>query len=199
MTSTAFDYYDSVNDLTYHKWTTTGLNTIKLKRPNGLYGTQYDGFFGGDPTYFATASVVSALGGQTQINAEGGVPQSREWVGYFYARTTDNYTFTVDCTGVAYLWIGANAVSGYTIGNADVSATNDPILNPNPPVTSSPIALTAGTYYPIRIQYGIDNALLTPNITVYFKNSTIVDILGNGYGTYIGLNYFYYNPTTNGI
>jgi hypothetical protein len=45
------------------------------------------------------------------------------------------------------LWIGANAVSGYTTGNANAVST----YNTTGTVT---VAITAGAYYPIRLLYG---------------------------------------------
>jgi hypothetical protein len=60
---------------------------------------------------------------------------------------TGNWTFTLTSDDGAYLWIGANAVSGYTTGNANAAST----YNTTGTVT---VAITAGEYYPIRLLYG---------------------------------------------
>lgn len=48
------------------------------------------------------------------------------------------------------MWIGANAISGFTTGN---SLVNNGGLHGAVEISAS-IALSAGVYYPIRIQFG---------------------------------------------
>ena len=72
---------------------------------------------------------------------------SIELFGYFYAPTTETYTFSATTDDFSYLWIGSNALAGYTTSNYTVTSTGNT-------QQSGTIGLTAGTYYPIRIQYG---------------------------------------------
>lgn len=73
---------------------------------------------------------------------------SVEWFGLFYAPITGTYTFYLTSDDTSVLWIGNNALSGYTTGNALFYT-----LYVYTEVTAT-ISLTAGTYYPFRFQYG---------------------------------------------
>jgi hypothetical protein len=119
--------------------------------PDGLYKTIYDGYFADDPTWFATATVISSSLNISPIElGYSGDKFSIEWVGYFRAETTEDYTFHMNSDDSAFLWIGSSAISGYTVGNALVSnpGIHTPIEN------SGSISMVAGGVYPIRIQYG---------------------------------------------
>lgn len=69
---------------------------------------------------------------------------SVQWLGYFQAPHTANYIFTIVSDDSSNFWIGDDAITGYTAMNADINLIG----------SSDPIALTAGQYYPIRVQYG---------------------------------------------
>lgn len=70
-------------------------------------------------------------------------------IGYLYARTTGTYTFTAaNADDIVYLWVGSNAISGYTNSNA-----NFRIYYTQAPVSYS-ITLQAGTYTPFRVFWG---------------------------------------------
>jgi hypothetical protein len=72
---------------------------------------------------------------------------STELFGYFRPTVSGTWTFYIWTDDQSYIWIGNNALSGYTTGNANAST------NANPPVTTSfTISLIAGVYYPIRFQ-----------------------------------------------
>jgi hypothetical protein len=75
---------------------------------------------------------------------------SIEWVGKFYPPTTGSYTFYLNTDDASYFWIGSNATSGYTTANANI---NNGALHGMVNVSYT-VALTGGTLYPIRIQYG---------------------------------------------
>jgi hypothetical protein len=75
---------------------------------------------------------------------------SIEWFGYFLAPSTGSYTFYTASKDASYVWIGSNAVSGYTTANSNVN--NGGIHNATD--RSGTLSLTAGTYYPIRCQFG---------------------------------------------
>ena len=49
------------------------------------------------------------------------------------------------------MWLGANALTGFTTANSTI---NNGGAHGSVEVTSAGIALIAGVYYPIRIQFG---------------------------------------------
>jgi len=75
---------------------------------------------------------------------------SVEWYGYFYAPTSGSYTFTIASDDGSYVWIGANALSGYTTTNSFI---NNGGVHSFASVSAS-TTLTGATYNPIRIQFG---------------------------------------------
>jgi len=156
---------------------------------NGLYGKRYVGYFNDDVNWFATATLQGDVNQLTQINSftSSADNYSWQWLGYFRASTTENYTFYTNSDDASYLWIGANALAGFTTANANVNNGG-----PHAPIeiTSSPVSLIAGTYYPIRIQFGETGG--GDIITVNFSSATISK-------TTNGLGYYYYNPATNGF
>ena len=164
---------------------------------NGLYGKRYVGYFGDtdpdtkndDVNWFNTATLQGEVNQLTEINnfTNNAENYSWQWLGYFKASSTENYIFYTNSDDASYLWIGNNATSGFTIGNANVN--NGGLHGPDE-VTSSPVSLVAGTYYPIRVQFGeLGGGDL---ITVSFETSTIAKRTN-------GLGYYYYNSNTNGF
>jgi hypothetical protein len=71
-----------------------------------------------------------------------------EIFGYFKANVTGTWTFYLWGDDYSYLWIGNNALSGYTTSNYNIYAPYTTSA-----VTSCTISLIAGVYYPIRIQH----------------------------------------------
>ncbi len=117
----------------------------------GLWLRTYTGYFNDDPNWFTTASgnfgiADTSLSGGSSI----ATTTSIQWLGYFLPEVTGSYTFTTTSDDASYLWIGATAAAGYTTGNALV---NNGGLHGAQSVSGS-ITLTAGVYYPIRIQAG---------------------------------------------
>jgi hypothetical protein len=121
--------------------------------------TNDGGYFADDPTWFDSRTENYSAGlvtNFTNINtATGGIVPadsswdmySVEWFGYFYATVTGTYTFYTASDDASYLWVGATALSGYTTSNS--------LINGGGAVErSGTISLTAGTYYPIRFQFG---------------------------------------------
>ena len=47
---------------------------------------------------------------------------SVEWTGVFYAPVSGTYTFYLASDDSSYLWLGDNALSGYTISNCLVNS-----------------------------------------------------------------------------
>jgi hypothetical protein len=119
----------------------------------GLYRTRYTGYFADSVTWFATATAEVTTVQTTVIEepiSEDGNSFSMQWLGYFVPSTTETYTFFLNSDDASYLWIGSNAVSGFSTANATI---NNGGLH-GPIEVSGTAALTADVYYPVRIQYG---------------------------------------------
>jgi hypothetical protein len=119
----------------------------------GLYRTTYSGYFADNVNFFATATATATTIQTAVIEdpiGEGGENFSMQWLGYFVPATTETYTFYLSSDDASYMWIGNNAVSGFSTANATV---NNGGLH-GPVEFSGTAALTAGVYYPIRVQYG---------------------------------------------
>ena len=122
-----------------------------LPYANGLYRRRYTGYFADDVNWFVTATQVAADVNTSPItDGDHGELFSIQWLGYFLATTTETYTFFTSSDDASYLWIGATALSGFTTANATV---NNGGLH-GTVEKSGTAALIAGTYYPIRIQFG---------------------------------------------
>ena len=154
----------------------------------GLYRTTYTGYFADDPAFFATATVSSAAVNLSPIGDgdPGFEPFSVQLLGYFKPTTTETHTFFLNSDDASYMWIGATAVTGFTTANALI---NNGGVHGAVEVSAS-IALTAGVYYPIRIQMGdqsggdvLDFNYSTPTIV---KTTTVTGKI-------------FYNSATNGF
>lgn len=125
----------------------------------GLYKTTYSGYYADNVSFFATATPQAfganpATSVQTTAIVEPGTDDgssfSCQWLGYFKPATTETYTFFTSSDDASYMWIGATAQSGFTTLNATVKNGGLHGVQEQ----SGSIALTAGIYYPIRIQFG---------------------------------------------
>jgi hypothetical protein len=159
----------------------------------GLYKTTYSGYFTDNVSFFATATPQAfgtnpATSVQTTVISEAvsgdGDNFSCQWLGYFKPTTTQTYTFYTNSDDASYVWVGANAISGFTTANATVNNGGAH----GPTETSGSIALTAGVYYPIRIQFGESGG--GDVMTFNFSTSTITKTTN-----VTGL--VFYNPITN--
>jgi hypothetical protein len=161
----------------------------------GLYKTTYSGYFNDNVSFFATATPAS-VGGNPATSVQttsifepsqnDGENFSCQWLGYFKPTTTETYTFFTSSDDASYVWVGSNAQTGFTTGNSTV---NNGGLHGTLEKFGS-IALTAGTYYPIRIQFGelsggdvMTFNYSTPTIT---KTTNVTGLV-------------FYNSTTNGF
>lgn len=161
----------------------------------GLFKTTYSGYFADNVSFFATATPTTfganpATSVQTttisEPSSDDGSSFSVQWLGYFLPSTTETYTFFTSSDDASYVWVGSNAVSGFTTGNATV---NNGGLH-GTQERSGTASLTAGVYYPIRIQFGENGGgdvltfnYSTPTIT---KTTTVT-------------NRVFYNAATNGF
>jgi hypothetical protein len=75
----------------------------------------------------------------------------------------------------SYMWIGANALSGFTTANANI---NNGGAHGSVEVSVT-VSMTAGIYYPVRIQFGEIGGgdILTFNysIPIITKTTTVTD------------------------
>ena len=125
-----------------------------------LYKTTYAGYHNEVPGFFATATPTAyganpATEVQTTAISEPGTDDgsnfSCQWLGYFVPTTTETHTFYLASDDGSYMWLGANALTGFTTANSTI---NNGGAHGSVEITSAGIALTAGVYYPIRIQFG---------------------------------------------
>ena len=161
----------------------------------GLYKTTYSGYFNDAVSFFATATPAS-VGGNPSTSVQttsifepatdDGSNFSCQWLGYFKPTTSETYTFFTSSDDASYVWVGSNAVTGFTTANAVV---NNGGLHGTQERSGS-VALTAGTYYPVRIQFGeytggdvMTFRYSTPTIT---KTTTVTGLV-------------FYNTATNGF
>jgi hypothetical protein len=174
----------------------TRRNSAIATYSNGLYGKRYVGYCGGtgplgvdDPNWFNTATLQGQVNQLTQINSftSNDNTYSWQWLGYFKASSTENYTFYTKSDDASYLWIGSNAISNFTRANATV---NNGEAHSEREVTSSTVGLVVNTYYPIRIQFGENTG--GDIMTVSFSTDTITKRTN-------GLGYYYYNSNSNGF
>ena len=175
----------------------SGIRTLEDAIPYvaGLYKTTYAGYFNDVVSFFATATPTTygtnpATSVQTTAISEAatgdGTNFSIQWLGYFLPSTTETYTFFTSSDDASYVWVGSNAITGFTTGNATV---NNGGLHGNQE-RSGTASLTAGVYYPIRIQFGENGGgdvltfnYSTPTIT---KTTTVTGRV-------------FYNAATNGF
>ena len=169
--------------------------TTVLNYNAGLFKTTYAGYFADSVSFFATATPTAygsnpATSVQTTAISEAATDDGSnfmvQWLGYFKPTTTQTYTLYISSDDGSYLWIGANALSGFTTANANINngGAHGPIE------VSTTISLTAGIYYPIRIQFGeigggdvFSFNYSTPTIT---KTTNVTGLV-------------FYNPSTNGF
>jgi len=125
----------------------------------GLYKKTFVGYFADVPSWFDTATTGTygsnpAESVQTtaisESAADDGSSFSCQWLGYFKPTTTEDHTFYTNSDDASYAWVGSSALSGYTTANALINNGGAHGMVEK----SGIVSLTAGVYYPIRIQFG---------------------------------------------
>jgi hypothetical protein len=175
----------------------SGIRTLEDAIPYvaGLFKTTYAGYFADVPSFFATATPTTygtnpSTSVQTtaisEASSDDGSSFSIQWLGYFLPSTTETYTFFTSSDDASYVWVGSNAVSGFTTANATV---NNGGLHGNQE-RSGTASLTSGVYYPIRIQFGEQGGgdVMTFNYSTPTITKT-TNVTGR----------VFYNPATNGF
>ena len=161
----------------------------------GLYKTTYAGYHNETPSFFATATPTTyganpATSVQTTAISEPGTDDgsnfSVQWLGYFLPSTTETHTFFINSDDGSYLWVGANAVSGFTTANATINngGAHGPVE------LSAGVSLVAGTYYPIRMQFG---EIGGGDVFAFNYSTPTIPKTTNVTGK------VFYNPATNGF
>jgi len=156
----------------------------------GMFRTQYTGYFDGVPSWFDTA-VSSSTGmpntGSINIGFTSSVDlRSVQWKGYFTPTTTETYTFFATSDDAMYMWIGNDASASYTTASINIGAGSGGPLY----LTGSPVLLTSGTFYPMRIQWGENTG--AEYLTMSYQTPTISKT--ENWSTNM-----YYNTASNGF
>jgi hypothetical protein len=137
------------------------LGKARALRSGLLYRVFTGGYFNDDTTWFdyRTENYSGLVTNFSNINTNTGgiVPNngawenySVEWFGFFYATVTGTYTFYTESDDASYLWVGSSAMTGYTAGNCIVNNGGGHGTQER----SGTVSLSAGSVYPIRIQFG---------------------------------------------
>ena len=104
--------------------------------------------------YVDNSNVIQNLDNYDDLYSAGGnalEQYSWQFLGYFKAPYTDSFSFTTWSDDASYLWIGDNALSGYSLANVNV---NNGGSHPVQIASSDTILLNSGQSYPVRIQFG---------------------------------------------
>jgi hypothetical protein len=160
---------------------------------NGLYRRTYSGYFADNVNYFDSASPTAAAVDTSPVSP-GAIlaTPSYQWLGYWLATSDTVYIdgrtyFGLTSDDASYMWIGNTALTGYTTGNALINLGG---LHASQTATGNTL-MTAGVYYPIRIQYGNNIGDSAFSLTVYSVSIAT-------YTTSMASNIFY-NSVTNGL
>jgi hypothetical protein len=157
---------------------------------NRVGTTTGNGYFADGVTFFdnpVVSPVTQTTGTVNTINISN-QPQynSIMYIGYLKAPATATFTFYTRSDDASYLWIGINAVTGYTTGNAVVSNGGLHGLVEG----SGTYNLIQNIYYPIRILFG--NNTGPGALTVSYSTPSISKT-----SDWTGL--IYHNAATNGF
>ena len=153
----------------------------------GLYARKYSGYFADNVNYFASNDVTEAQVASQIANWSSGQDYySWEFRGFFRAPATGNYWFQIYSDDASYMWVLNTATTGFGVGNAFIN--HGGLHGPSWSGRHS-VNLTAGTYMPVRIQFG-ENAgqdLITVAITTDS---------GAWEGTSYGAGYYFHDDAT---
>lgn len=153
----------------------------------------YTGYFADNVSWFATATpvggtssgltfdlsnILTATAGIVPLNST--TTLSVEWYGLFLPPYgTGVYRFSLRSDDASYMWIGPNAVSGYSIANATINNGGVHI----PTEVTADVSLIGGRYYPFRIQFGNNTSGL--EFTFRYKLASAADSTYTSRGEYV--------------
>lgn len=166
----------------------------------GLWRKKYSGNFGTNPGsgidvtfvrttpgFFGKPDTYVSFGQQNVVTEN---YYTFEWVGYFKAPTTATYNFWAACDDDVYMWIGTNALgTNNTNSNFHLYSSNTTAKNTNS------VTLTAGQYYPVRIQFGEYGG--AENCQIFWGRTTDGTATAGNDGL-SGTQVWYHNGTTKG-
>ena len=134
-----------IDDISITKTSTIGLTRLKYA---GYADLDSQWFAGKTPveTGVLTAGIIQGVDSFTSPGST--TPFSFLYTGFFLAPTTATYTFTIFADEKAYIWLGNYATAGYT--NINANAYSDYFTSHTGTFS---VALTAGEFYPIRLQW----------------------------------------------
>jgi len=137
-----------------------------ISKTTGLNYKIVKGYFADEVAFFLDAvenangitndftNIVTSTNGKIE-KVDGDQNQfSVEWTGYFIPTQSGNWELGITSDDSSFMWIGDNAVNDYTIQNAFI---NNQGLHKMRNVTGKSNFI-ANNLYPIRIQYGDNNA-----------------------------------------
>ena len=140
------------------------------------------GYANGNTNFFVAPLTSSYVAGPvTQSYTDDAPDQSIQWTGYLRPSVSGSIGFALSATGNTFLaynyfWLGPKAISEFSAGNADITNFSG--------TSSTNLTVTAGQYYPIRIQMAYFNEL-TPgggtfmNFSFSVNGSTSVSVFYN--------------------
>lgn len=148
----------------------------------GLFKRSYSGYFADDVNWFSS-QVPTSSGADTSISINNiGDLYSVEWTGYYYASVGGTYQFSTYSDDSSLVWLGTNAISGYSLNNLAVDNRG---LHGGVTAYSPIYNLETGKYYPIRIQFGEntggDVLSVSVNYMGYGFNPLYVDQIAYNY------------------
>lgn len=120
----------------------------------GLYRKKYEGYFGDDVNWFNNRKPLHGMSDNILSFSLSNYDDtfSMQWIGYFRPAVSGNYNFWLLSDDSSYLWIGQNALSGFTPENSIVNnGSEHPAGFAH---NTNSVILEAGKFYPIRIQMG---------------------------------------------
>ena len=131
------------------------VNYAGIAFASNIWRTDYEGYFNDTPSFFATAALKAAPNNYNGTDTTIAEPSllnntSIEYKGYFLATYTGTHTFYLASDDGSWMWVGPTALTGFTTTNALVKNGG---LHAVVEVSAT-ISLVAGTYYPVRIQFG---------------------------------------------
>jgi hypothetical protein len=147
----------------------------------GNYATTNMSFFDGKTVWDYRPDSFVSFGNQGDLQSQ----YSMYWLGYFQAPATGTYNLALDTDDQSMVWIGTNAISGFTGSNCVATQGGS---------TANSVSLTGGKWYPIRMWY--DEHLGGNHSQLY---------IGQTGGIYYSMNYWYqagriaYDSVTNGL
>lgn len=167
-----------------HRGFTVGYDNSSLE--SGLFGTEYSGYWNSDVSWFKSRTPgdeVTDYDNDTDVSiGTYSVTQSTMWCGFFLPDSTGSWRFEIRSDDVAYLWVGDDAIAGYTTSNHTVTIDVG--------TASGSETLTSGVLAPIRVMHG--NNGVNGDFSLRFEGPGAVPAeTGDGSGYYFSSRYIY--------